>query len=76
MMPHNSQKSKENLAALFEPRSIAVIGSLKETWFGAYIAARQLQSFGFPGKVYPINPNYETTLGMKVYPNVLEVWKE
>ena len=64
---------QNNVAALFEPRNVAVIGSFKEGWFGAYIVAKQLLDFGFRGKVYPINPNYDSALGLKVYPSVLDV---
>ena len=71
--PLNNQEAQDNIAALFEPQSVAVIGSFKESWFGGYIVAKQLQDFGFPGRIYPINPNYDTALNMRVYPNVLEV---
>jgi acetyltransferase len=71
--PRNSHESQRNLTALFEPASVAVVGSFKETWFGGHIVVSQLRDFGFPGRVYPINPNYDEALGMKVYPSLLDL---
>jgi predicted CoA-binding protein len=58
--PLNNQEAQDNIAALFDPQSVAVIGSFKESWFGGYIVAKQLQDFGFSGRIYPIKPNYDT----------------
>ena len=70
------QRRPENndvIAALFEPRSIAVVGSLREGRFGGYVTTSHLIDFGYKGKIYPINPQYETVLGMKVYPRVRDI---
>ncbi|MBM4462499.1 MAG: hypothetical protein FJ012_04050 [Chloroflexi bacterium] len=66
-------KHGDAIATLFDPRSIAVVGSLREGRFGGYVTVKNLLSFGFQGKVYPVNPQYDTVLGLKVYPRVKEI---
>ena len=63
----------DDIATLFDPQSIAVVGSLREGRFGGYVTVKNLLSFGFQGKIYPVNPQYDTVLGMKVYPRVKEI---
>jgi acyl-CoA synthetase (NDP forming) len=65
--------NRDAIATLFDPRSIAVVGSLREGRFGGYVTVKNLLSFGFQGKVYPVNPQYDTVLGLKVYPRVKEI---
>ena len=69
------QSDREHLGSngikpLFEPQSVAVIGSLRQSWFGGYVVVMQLQKFGFPGKIYPVNPSVEEVLGIKAYPSL------
>ncbi|MDD5093443.1 MAG: CoA-binding protein [Dehalococcoidia bacterium] len=66
-------KSLDNIAALFEPNSVAIIGSTKEGFFGGYTAIRNLQKFGFKGKIYPVNPGGGEVLGLKAYPTVSSI---
>lgn len=58
------------LGALFEPRSIAVIGASADTgkWGGMLIA--NLLLGGFSGPIYPVNPKGGTILGLPVYGKV------
>jgi len=67
------KQSRHDFDSLLNPKSIAIFGSFKEGIFGGYPAVRQLQSFGFSGKIYPINPRYNEVLGIKVYPSVNEI---
>ncbi|WP_456486321.1 acetate--CoA ligase family protein [Candidatus Alkanophaga liquidiphilum] len=57
----------------FEPRSVAVIGALREGWFGGYVIIKNLRVFGFPGEVYPVNPRYDKVLGLDVYASVKDI---
>ncbi|MGP3668311.1 MAG: acetate--CoA ligase family protein [Candidatus Bathyarchaeota archaeon] len=61
------------LDSLFYPRSVAVVGvSAKPQKFGSrYLDA--LLSFGFKGKIYPINPTAPEILGLKCYRSVKEI---
>jgi acyl-CoA synthetase (NDP forming) len=58
---------------LLNPRSIAVVGSLREARFGGYVTTNNLLRFGFKGKIFPVNPQYDTVLNMKVYPSVKDI---
>src|SRR5512137_811786 len=58
---------------LLNPKSIAVVGSLREARFGGYVTASNLLRFGYKGKIYPVNPQYETVLDLKVYPSVKDI---
>lgn len=60
-----------NLAAFFEPRGIAVFGSMMEGWFfGGAVVVRELQALGYRGGVYPVHPSAESVYGLKVYPDI------
>jgi acetate---CoA ligase (ADP-forming) len=61
------------LDALFRPRAVAIIGaSTKELSIGNVIT-RNLQTYGYKGKIYPINPNAPEIRGIKAYPSLDEV---
>jgi acyl-CoA synthetase (NDP forming) len=57
-------------ASLFNPESIALIGASKhvEKW-GAIVFLNILLG-GYPGRLYPVNPNEQTIFGHKAYPRV------
>jgi len=61
------------LDALFNPKSVAVVGaSTKETAVGNWIVWNLLD-FGFKGPIYPINPGVDEIRGLKAYPSILDV---
>jgi len=64
---------KSDLSFFFEPQSVAVIGSLREGYFGGYVVVKTLLNAGFTGKIYPVNPSYQEVLGLKVYPSIKEI---
>ncbi len=66
-------QGRDDLGAFFEPRGVAVIGSLKERWSGGYGVIKNLLRFGFAGNIYPINPSYSEILGVTAYPTVTQV---
>ncbi len=73
-MGYEALKSEKSVLPLFfEPESIAVIGSLKEGYFGGYVVVKTLLNAGFTGKIYPINPSYQEILGLKAYPSIREI---
>jgi len=58
---------------IFYPKSIAVVGALRDpNSFGAR-AIKTVIDLGYPGKLYPINPKVDGILGLKVYPSVTQV---
>jgi len=56
---------------MFAPRSVAVTGVPRELqnvgWRGLMGC---MQAFGFPGRLYPINPKADEILGLKAYPSL------
>ncbi len=66
-------KKKSDLTYFFEPKSVAVIGSLREGFFGGYVVVKTLLNAGFAGKVYPVNPSYKDVLELKVYPSIKDI---
>jgi len=61
------------LDALFNPKSVAVIGaSSKELHIGNRII-KNLLDFGFKGAIYPINPKADEIRGVKSYALLLDV---
>ena len=60
------------LKALFQPRSIAVIGASEKPTVGRRMVA-SLDRIGFTGRIYPVNPGYPTVLGHTCYANMAEL---
>ena len=60
------------LDALFQPRSIAVIGASEKPTVGRRIVA-SLGRIGFAGTVYPVNPGYQSVLGHACYPSIADL---
>lgn len=71
MMPDSSvSKSRVDLSRFLNPRGVAVVGvSSDATRIGGQ-ALRLLTDFGFPGKIYPVNPKYPDIKGLKCYPDL------
>jgi len=59
-----------------EPESVAIIGASRLTGPGSLNIVENLVNAGFPGKLYPVNPNADEILGMKCYPSVVDVPEE
>ena len=70
---HSYPQEKNPLSSFFEPRSVAIIGSLREGFFGGYVVIKTLQVAGFEGKIFPVNPSYHEVLGLKVFPSLKEI---
>jgi acyl-CoA synthetase (NDP forming) len=67
-----SESGRGVMELFFEPQSVAVIGSLREGYFGGYVVVKTLLNAGFAGEIYPVNPSYKEVLGLKVYPSIKE----
>ena len=59
---------------MFDPKAIAVVGASRSSpvqgWTGMLGCIRQ---FGFPGRIYPINPNADEIDGLKAYPSLVSL---
>ena len=62
-----------NLSLFFEPRSIAVFGSMREPQGEGLTVIRNMLNFGFAGSIYPISRSATQASGLKAYPTVNDV---
>ena len=65
----------DELQALFQPDSIAVIGASKNQTKIGYTIMANIKDSGYGGQVYPINPREEEILGYRCYPSLMELGK-
>jgi acetyl coenzyme A synthetase (ADP forming)-like protein len=63
----------EALNALYNPRSIAIVGASHQPGKIGYTVLKNLIDGGYEGPLYPINPQGGEILGKKVYPTVLDI---
>ncbi len=61
------------LDAIFRPESIAVIGASRSPGTVGYQVVDNLQEHGYPGVIYPVNPNARAVHSIPAYPSVLDV---
>ena len=62
-----------NLKYVFEPKSIAVIGASRDPKAWGHVILKNIISYGYEGKVYPVNPKADSLLGLKCYPDIRAV---
>src|SRR5512147_2368612 len=62
-----------SLHAIFNPRSVAVVGASDNPGkLGSHVMKSLIQG-GYTGMIFPINPGKESILGVKTYPSMLQV---
>jgi acyl-CoA synthetase (NDP forming) len=61
------------LDSFFAPGSIALIGASRDLEKIPGRLLSMLRKNGYPGKLYPINPNYGDIDGLKCYPSISDV---
>src|SRR5438045_4022000 len=66
-------KQQHPLNAIFEPKSIAVIGATEKAGSVGRTILWNLISNPFGGTVFPINPKRPSLLGIKAYPTIKDV---
>jgi acyl-CoA synthetase (NDP forming) len=64
---------KQVLGTAFHPASIAVAGASEDPLSFGHQFFRHAMDYGYNGKIYPVNPNKETILGLKAYPNITSI---
>ena len=65
--------SAKTLKALLEPRSVAVLGASDDPSKIGGMPLRYLRDYGYPGKVYAVNPTRDTVQGMQAYKTVTDI---
>jgi len=64
---------QEDLTRLIAPRAVALVGATDHpTSFGGRVF-QQMTNFGFPGRIYPVNPRLKTINGLRCYPALREL---
>ena len=63
----------EHLYRLFHPRAVAVVGASRDPSKIGHIVLKNILSGGYPGRVYPVNPNAKEVLGLEAYPSVSRI---
>jgi acyl-CoA synthetase (NDP forming) len=59
-----------NLRALFDPKSIAIIGASPDNQKIGGRPLSYLQKYGYEGVIYPINPKYKEINGLTCFPDI------
>src|SRR3990167_1224941 len=68
--------SKHNTAAikaLFEPKSVAVVGASRRKEAVGYAVLHNLIEGGYKGRIYPLNPKAETIKELRCYPSLSDI---
>ncbi|MHB1415481.1 MAG: acetate--CoA ligase alpha subunit, partial [Chloroflexota bacterium] len=61
------------LQAFFAPESVAVVGASRNERGLGHTVLKNILDFGFPGRVYPVNPKADSLLGLKCYPDLVSI---
>jgi acyl-CoA synthetase (NDP forming) len=64
---------RTDLERFFNPRSIAIIGASQDFITISGQPLKHLQSHGYRGKLYPVNPRYQEVAGVKCYPAIKDL---
>ena len=67
-MVTNINAARRHLGSLFAPRSIAIVGASERPGSYGGEAMLNLARFGYPGRVYPVNPKRPIVHGFDAYP--------
>ena len=66
----SSHSNTPSVKVFFEPESVAIVGASNTPGKFGYFLLKNLMDMGFKGRIYPVNPNLEATLGLKAFPTV------
>ena len=66
-------RENHDISFFFNPKSICVIGASDKTGKVGNTVMENLIQSGYSGKIYPVNPNIDEILGIKVYKSVLDI---
>ena len=69
----NDTKPRSGLDALFNPRSVAIIGASQDPTRIGGRPLRYLKESGFQGEIWPVNPRRERVQGIEARPRIAEV---
>ena len=73
MRGETMSKNLQDFNKFFYPESVAVVGASVDPKKTGHVMLNNLLSYGYKGKIYPINPGAEEILGVKSYKSILEI---
>ena len=62
-----------DLTALFNPKSVVLIGASSDPNKMGAIILQNIMDSKYTGRVYPVNPNFETVQNLKCYKNIKDI---
>jgi len=62
-----------SLESFFNPKSVAIIGASRQKGKVGYEILANLIQGGYPGKIYPVNPNAGEIEGLKCFPDLKSI---
>ena len=66
-------RMKESLDAIFNPRSVAIVGASNNPRRWGNGTIRNMLAGGYRHKLYPVNPAEDEVLGIRCYPGISDV---
>jgi acyl-CoA synthetase (NDP forming) len=72
----NAGGSIVQLKDIINPRSLAVMGATEIPGRLGNIMLRAIVDFGYGGRVFPVNPKYDTVLSLKCYHSIADATEE
>jgi acyl-CoA synthetase (NDP forming) len=64
------------MKAFMEPESVALIGISRKSGPGSFNIMENMLTYGYRGKIFPVNPKAREILGTKVFPTIRAVRQE
>ncbi|MEK6860646.1 MAG: CoA-binding protein [Nanoarchaeota archaeon] len=61
------------IEAFFNPRSVAIIGASRSPTKIGHVILKNFVSYGYKGRIFPINPNADKILGIQCYKSILDI---
>src|SRR5262249_6070210 len=66
-------EKEQSLDVFFAPRSVALIGATEKEGSVGRSLLTNLTTRAFKGRVFPVNPNHSTVLGMQAFPSLADL---
>ena len=68
-----AERRNSDLRKLFYPDSVAIVGASPEVMGGRFPFFQALLKSGYPGRLYPVNPNYAEISGHSAFPSLMKI---
>jgi acyl-CoA synthetase (NDP forming) len=69
----DKRRSVKSIRPFFEPASVAVIGASRSQGKGGYNIIENLLRLGYTGRIFPVNPQAVSILGLPSYPDLKSI---